>query len=621
MSSSSVPSTSTNTSVDSECHQIQDDNVIPTTEKIAPIYHRSSQLWQGLATKASSMSLVRDTVNLASMSDGLPAIPDNLQGMTELCGLASWKLKSTGCIMPHRSRTEVKRRWKPTRRRPTLCSISSCSSFDHSDSESNGIACLFFGWAYILCMTFLEKQNIPALYSNTSSQTPGTEDELEHGLTIDLGNASDEEYRWWVSLLTPGQGWRSRIPDQPIWSVAYTGNMNFRVVRAETAPAPSLCKPPSGKQAVEFLARFASRYNLESQSALALAIALTLPIHNDTSSTVQLPKPRLIRSQFMPRTQLAISKDYCRLDRYMTLSSNPLFLSSSLWSVFWEPGVECNLVSPWCDPIVATIKPLIDRGDLETLGHVLALRRPSIAPLWYGVTACGNTRSISAIIPFLQTRFSGIPSRPMPEVAAWTGCPQSFMDLTGAGAYVQRGNQVSREDVWRLRHELWDVEPEGAPFRNMPICPWPPFGYISDEELEIPVRAHINCSRHYWEYAGWTWLLDGTERRFEPADDLKSWDLLESEPQLILSESFTPPVYYPNHKASKSAVGDIFRWSATEMEMSGKSIFEHRWVDALHDLGMHNDEHDGHSDDVRCQSDISLQRVNDWVMTVCDTLF
>ncbi|EFY88568.1 hypothetical protein MAC_05333 [Metarhizium acridum CQMa 102] len=617
MSSSSVPSTSTNTSFDSECHQIQEDNVTPTAEKIAPIYAWSSQLWQGLATKAGSKSFVRDTVNLASMSEGLPAIPDNMQGMTEFCGLATWKLKSTGCTMSHRSRSEGKRRWKPTRRRPTLCSISNSSSFDHSDSESNGIACLFFGWAYILCMTLLEKQRIPVFYSSTSSQTWGTEDELEHGLTVELGNASDEEYRWWVSLLTPGQGWRSPIPDQPIWSVAYTGNMNFRVVRAERAPASSHCNPPSSKQAVEFLSRFASRYNLESQSALALAMALTLPIHNDTSSMVQLPKPRLITSQFMPHTHFGIKKDYCRLDRYMALSSNPLFLSSALWSVFWEPGVECNLVSPWCDPIVATIKPLIDRGDLETLGHVLALRRPSIAPLWYGVTACGNTRSISAIIPFLQTLFSCLPSRPIPEVAAWTGCPQSFMDLSGEGPYVQMGNQVSRADVWRLRHELWDVEPEGAPFRNTPICPWPPFGYIGDEELEIPVRTHINCPRHYWVYAGWTWLFDdGTEKRIEPADELKSWDLLESDSQLIFSEGITPPVYYLNHKASKNAVGDIFRWSATEIEMSGKSIFGHRWVDALHDLGMDDDdEHDSCSDDVRCQSDVSLQRVEDWIMT------
>ncbi|OAA34760.1 hypothetical protein NOR_08272 [Metarhizium rileyi] len=595
MSSSSVPSTTTNTSVDSERHQTQDDNVIPSPEKIAPIYHRSSKLWQGLATKASSMSLVRDAVHLAIISDGLPAIPDNLQGMTELHGLGNWKLKSTGCIMPYRSRTEAKRQWKVTRRKPTLCCISSHSSFDHSDSESNGIACLFFGWAYILCMALLERQKIPAFYSNISSQALGTKDELEHGLVIDLGNASDEEYRWWVSLLTPGQGWRSGFPDQPIWSVAYTGNMKFRLVRDETPPAPSSspCKPPSGKQAVEFLARFASRYNLESQSSLALAMALTLPLHNDTSSMVQLPKPRLIISPLLPQAQCAISKDYCRLDRYMTLSS-------TLVSLFF-------------------FVPLIDRGDLETLGHVLALRRPSIAPLWYGVTACGNTKSISAIIPYLRTGFSGVPSRPMPEVAAWTGCPQSFMDLTGTGAYVQGGNQVSREDIWRLRHELWDVEPDGAPFQTFPICPWPPFGYISDEELEVTVRAHINCSRHLWEYAGWTWLLHGTERHFDPVDDLKSWDLLESEPQPILSESPTPPVYHPDHQASESAVGGIFRWSATEMEMSGKSIFEHRWVDALHGVGMHDDEPDYHSDNVQRQSDISLQRVKDWVMTVCDT--
>ncbi|POR37541.1 Uncharacterized protein TPAR_02261, partial [Tolypocladium paradoxum] len=78
-------------------------------------------------------------------NNGLPAIPDNLQGMTELAGQATWQMRSTGCTVPCKARNEGKQRWKPARLRPTLCIISGHSCFNHSDSKSNGIASLFFG--------------------------------------------------------------------------------------------------------------------------------------------------------------------------------------------------------------------------------------------------------------------------------------------------------------------------------------------------------------------------------------------------------------------------------------------------------------------------------------------
>jgi hypothetical protein len=99
---------------------------------------------------------------------------------------------------------------------------------------------------------------------------------------------------------------------------------------------------------------------------------------------------------------------------------------------------------------------------------------------------------------------------------------------------------------------------------------------------------------------------------------LKGWDSLESDTQFTCFEGVTPtpPVYHPNHKASKGAVGDIFRWAATEMELSEKSIFEHPWVDALHEWGMEDDDdRDSPSNDIGCQSEDSLQRVEDWIMT------
>ncbi|EQK98420.1 hypothetical protein OCS_05866 [Ophiocordyceps sinensis CO18] len=615
MSSSSKLSTSTITSFGS-VDGLEEDHVTPSQDKITQTFARSKQLWQFLSRKASSVGLQRDTVRLSDLNHGLPAIPDDLQARTELAGQATWQMRSTGCTVPCEARNGGKRRWKPARLRPTLCMISGHSSFNHSDSKSNGIALLFFGWAYILCMSLLEKQHVSMSYANTPEEAPADGSDSEQCLTVDVGNVSGEEYCWWAHLLSPGQGWRSVTPEQPVWAIAYTANIKFRLVARITTTRSLQFAPPSSKQAVAFLSRFASMYNLDGQAPLALAMALTLPLHNETSSMVKLPKPSLIKHDTRSAFPSSFDREYSNLAYYMTLSSNPVFLSSTLWAVFWEAGVDCNLVSPWCDPIIEVVKPLIECDGLEKLGHVLALRRPNIAPLWYGIAACGHTKTILAIVPYLRNLHSPVPSRPIPEVAAWTDSPQSFMDLQGVGPYVQENNQVARIDVWRLRHQFWGIEPEGAPFRNPPTCPWPPFGLMGVEELEIPVRAHINCRRHHWVYTRWTWLLDDGTEIVNENPGQGSWIGFENEVHPISPQDTIPTSgYVSDHIASERAVCDIFRWAATEMEVTGKNIYTHPWVDALLDLDMDDDE-ETDSDGGLIPSDCLLQRVMDWLMGV-----
>jgi hypothetical protein len=169
--------------------------------------------------------------------------------------------------------------------------------------------------------------------------------------------------------------------------------------------------------------------------------------------------------------------------------------------------VDCNLVSPWCDGIIEILEPLIKTNSLELLAHILALRRPNIAALWYGIALFGQTKLIEALIPFLKTLRTPTPAKPILEVAFWTGSPQSFMDLCGSGPYLQEDNTISRADVWRLRHDCWEVEPEGLPFRSTPLSGWPPFGVMRPEELELEVHRHISCERHKWQYDRWTWQL------------------------------------------------------------------------------------------------------------------
>lgn len=85
------------------------------------------------------------------------------------------------------------------------------------------------------------------------------------------------------------------------------------------------------------------------------------------------------------------------------------------------------------------------------------------------------------------------------------------------------------------------------------------------------------------------------------SDELKSWHVLESNPHLVSSDGLATPAYSPNHEGSRSDVCDIYRYSATEMDMSGKSIYEHCSVDTFRDLDMSDDgEQNCDSDNVRC---------------------
>jgi hypothetical protein len=312
-------------------------------------------------------------------------------------------------------------------------------------------------------------------------------------------------------------------------------------------------------------------------------MALTLPLYNEAASPVQVPKSRLSRTCLLD-APVDTPQDFENLSHYMTLSSNPRFLSSALWSTFWEPDIDCNVVSPWCDGIIEILEPLIKSDSLELLAHVLALRRPNLSALWYSVALFGRTRLIEALIPFLKTLRTPTPARPIPEVAIWTGTPQSFMDLCGSGPYLQEDNTIARADVWRLRHDFWEVEPEGLPFKNTPLSGWPPFGFMRSDELELEVHRHITCERHEWQYNQWTWQLGNKKDICDEGykGQCKDWPIEFTSHSIFCSDvCFENKIdYEPDNVATKTAVEAAFRWAATEIEVSNRSMYTHPWVGA-----------------------------------------
>ncbi|GFP53292.1 hypothetical protein TASIC1_0002047600 [Trichoderma asperellum] len=412
------------TSIDSMNSQIE--KVVPTADQSKFVRGFSKELWQGLAAAARSLSFGRNTIDLGSLIKHGPKMPDDMEGTTELTGFASWEITEEPQslnhplrVSPHGPRTGLKRRWNLMKLQPTSCEISGRSSFQVSNSESNGLAFMFLAWSYILCVFLLEEQRIPVIYEDAAAPS-GDEATTSNEFVVDLGDASYEEYRWWSTILSPGQGWKATRLGHPVWAVSFTGNVKFKIINQRSASQLSEeieeIKPPTSKEAAGFLSRFASLYNLESQAVLGLAMALTVPLHHNMSSTIHIPQPHLAKPSTVSLASV-IDKEFHNLSYYMALSSNPTFVASALWSVFWEPEVDCNLVTPWFDPIIDVLQPLIEDENLEMVGHILALRRPGVAPLWYGLLACGTTETVLAIVPYLKTLNTRVPTKLMPEVA------------------------------------------------------------------------------------------------------------------------------------------------------------------------------------------------------------
>ena len=563
-----------------------DTAVMPSPRRQQQVFNSSTQYWNELVQRAHLMSMERNTVQLDSLLHRLPSLPDDLTAQEKVTGFATWQL-STECncdLSVRHGETHQILLASPSNR-PTLCFLSNRTVFDYKDAPLNGVTLIFLAWSYILTMNLLERQGLAMEYSDHGPRTKANMSTSE----LYLGKSSTKELRWWRAITQPGQGWRPR-GRYPPWTIAFQSYADVTVTADEIDESdPRDSCPPSSQQAACFLEKFVSRYDLDAQSSLAFAMVLSLPLYNQMNYSVWLPPISAFRHSFLSARTCSASKTghiFENISRFMTLSINPRFLSSALWGIFWEQDVDCNLVSAWCEPIIRATQPLIRSGNIEVLAHALALRRPNIATLWYGILATGSSKISQATLNFLKTLQPPVPSRPLAEVAAWTGSPQSFMDVRGFGPYLKDG-QVERADVWRLRFECSSSEDENPSFTSQPLCAWQPFGAMYDSELELCIRPHIQCKRHEWTYLGWTWTDSP-----EVLDEGICSDLIATEsegesrhtgPETLEAAE---PFLCEDLRASIGATGEIFRWGASEMEISGGAIYAHSWVRAMVDFEM-----------------------------------
>ncbi|KAI4138338.1 MAG: hypothetical protein LQ341_004716 [Variospora aurantia] len=469
------------------------------------------------------------------------------------------------------------------------------------NTKRNYISILALGWSYILSVRLLEMQGQGgAEIAYTQSIATGYKrkagDKIA-GITVDIGDVDKDAARWWAAILAPGQGWKAIISrnDDVVylspWSVCVEDEQRFDIAWGGTS-SPSqdsvVSTPPSSKDAFELLSRFCLSHDLGSQCFVALATTLTFPTLNHYGIVATLPFPTEMRGREEDNPVKLTAPDLVRMSEglpyYIALSCNHSVIVSSLCGVFWEPRIPCNLVSPWLHPVMNEVPIMEEVINFEGRYHEIlaimcAIRRPKLSVLWLGAVTSGLA---PRILKFVK---GGTPPLD-PNAFAWTGCPQSFMDLAGSGPYFQTealGEKIQRADAWRLLF-LPTVVEDDLHYENYPFAPWEPVGKTSAENCVARIGIHRFCSRHHLTYQHWAWHLGDGSTLVDQG--LKTVPAQHSFQEVIPGIETPASVILPvvelplGQEASRGASWEIFQWVTANGEgiPAGELIYKDEWL-------------------------------------------
>ncbi|CZT01519.1 uncharacterized protein RCO7_02107 [Rhynchosporium graminicola] len=432
----------------------ENDPLIPSTEQINHTFLRTQKIWERYLACANSLPsgcVAAAVLKPAVLLHQIPRLPRHLPRKRSITGESVWHVPNPE-LLPSSDAEEwdpdhvhgVKKTFLLSVSTPTEFRISVQPSFRLNDTQSNGIAILVPLWSYIFTVRFLEMQNRSIWYSSNQlipilvkRYRPQPDD-----IVIHLGTASRDLIRWLCAILAPDLGW-SITGRLPPWTAHYHNETKFVV----TVDAPFTFGdhdvPPSSHTAANILIEFCTLFGFESpvdgensclsfqQVTVAFLAALILPFYNALDLKPQLPLPRLISNHGTSSESLQFVQDYVNdLPYYMTLSIHPGSVGSAIWSMFWEPGINCNIVSAWFVAIQEVLRPTIKAGDMDILARVFITRRMQAALLWLGVLVMGDTTILTMLVSYLETHQErenfGSWSGPDIDVAAWTGSKQSF---------------------------------------------------------------------------------------------------------------------------------------------------------------------------------------------------
>lgn len=554
----------------------------PTSTEANESYYSASQYWNceaHVALRDLNSGLRLERFELRNMLGRVPPLPDRATyGLIERLPLESrWHITgSKDCEasgMPVQV-PSVQLRWMieaPTKMTLDGISFRTWPEFEGHE-QPNFLAILVLAWSYILSARLLELQGQDgSRIDYTRSTAPvSCGPESVSSFSVNLGDVDVRTVRWFTAILAPGNGFRvallrgdSYSHHAPWESSLVAPGFPFSIKHGEGGKDLNMSglTPLTSHEALQSLISLCNRYSVSRyQLHAALATALLLPTHNYLGCELALPRPEKRKPGFSAAKICGEDLDYLYSDLpyYITLSCGCDVINSSLCGVFWNPRIPGNLASPWLQPLW-DLKEMqgvqgIQGRYAEVLALICAQRAPNVAFLAIAATISGLASKIWDQV------WSGQP--PLERHAfAWTGVPQSFMDIAGEGKYFEvcfSQEYIRRSDCWRLR-KLPAIIDDNLHYGIGPFTPWAPAGYGLLKNCPMRVQIHRDCGRHAFAYEGSTWCFTNGLRlvndlgRDSIIPHVFANPLLEAE---LLSD--LPPLV--NEETSIDATVASFRW-------------------------------------------------------------
>ncbi|OJD10746.1 hypothetical protein AJ78_08325 [Emergomyces pasteurianus Ep9510] len=561
-----------------------EDTVRQSSEKNQTVYEQGYGIWTTLHTHAQQEpSLPQTCFQIQDTFRQLPPLVHDLDLKCEYnclyaTGTSIWGTSRGKCKLP------------PVEKRLELpVSINHSTRLALSESlepiyqkwfnrEENHVAVLILAWSYILSARWVELMPGAELtYTEKQAEYGNNEGDEQTQVMVDVGDVDDDAAKWWAAVLSPGEGWQAYLTCgqarfRSPWSTALEAQAKF-TLSCRKPLCHTLTTAPSFITAVRFLAEYCNLHNIVDQTLAALSSALFLPSLHTKKNPISLPKPDCYKRQ---RLKSAISEPteqkqpgfiseqiVSELDKLLTLSCNTRGLHSLLSSVFYEPGIPCNAVSPW---LQSTFTVLDSVKDDHLLAHIMMNRVPQVSFLWLGGIIVGAHKNV-----LQDGRFSLQPIEL--HAASWCDVTQSFLQEPVSQPPITNG-ALLRSDECRLlyltqaeRHTRW------------PLARWMPFGTTALEDAEIEVRLHAQCTDHGLQYVDWHWAC----RNGKLLHPLYVKTTISARPPAQNLAINTPIDYealnLEEESASENATRNIFGWLRIDgYPARERGISNHEWI-------------------------------------------
>ncbi|KPM41886.1 hypothetical protein AK830_g4660 [Neonectria ditissima] len=352
--------------------------------------------------------------------------------------------------------------------------------------------------SYIFLVRFWELQRKTVIYTPHALQLKPIKGSCARrgAVNLHLGDsASHALVKWLCAILAPKPGWSVEGGGFAPWAAFCSGSTQFSIFTDEDVPFSLNETPPSSSEATDLLIELCSLYGFEptrrygdSRDPLppvtaGFLAAMALPFYRFVNFQPQFFTSTLSKNPIDQMETGPIRQYVADLRYYMTLSMHPPSVGSIIWSMFWQPEVECNTVSLWLSPILSVLRLILDNGNLDIVPKAFALRRPRVALWWLGIFLLRSPTISSYIVHYLETLKEcwgcGSMAPPDTTVSAWTGSPESFLDEKPSRAYVGSTGWVATSDLLKHRYNCSLQNTESA------ALSWRPFGSVPKEAIEL----------------------------------------------------------------------------------------------------------------------------------------